>query len=156
MTGNPAVLKALNELLALEITLHEAGHAWEKVWECAGYKALRKFWDCKIVGKSRVRRRYLEKRIVRLEGQITIPVQSMTIDPGTKAEAALTGAMKAVMGLLNAYRAAYKTVEDAGDNTTADDLCDLQRSVESTIFKLEAWARQIGDTDVKLWLAQQF
>jgi bacterioferritin (cytochrome b1) len=155
MTGDPKVIKALNELVALEITVHEVGHGWEKVWECAGYKGLRKFWDDKVVGKSRIRRRYLEKRIVRFEGQITVTLQTATIDPATKAEAALAGAMKAVMNLLNAYRSAWKAVSDAGDNTTADDLCDLQKSVEATIFKLESWARQISDIDIKLWLAQQ-
>ena len=156
MTGDPKVLKALNDLLALEITLHEVGHAWEKVWECAGYKGLRKFWDRRVVGDSRCRRRYLEKRIVRLEGQIMVTLQPATIDPATKAEAALAGAIKAVMGLLATYRGAWKTVYDAGDNTTADDLCDLQKSVESILFKLESWARQISESDIKLWLAQQF
>ncbi len=60
------------------------------------------------------------------------------------------------MTLVGAYRAAWKIVYDAGDNTTADDLCGLQKSVEKMLFKLEAWARQIADVDLKLWLTQQF
>ena len=154
MIGRPGVVDALNVLLASEITLHEAGHGWEKVFECHKYKKLRKWFDSEIEG-SRERRRYLEKRIVRLGGTLKITMSPATVDPAGSIAEIVSDSTTFFLSMLEAYRAGWDAVYKAGDSTTADDLCQLQKTVEHAIFQLEAFAVQIADIGIGPWTQSQ-
>jgi bacterioferritin (cytochrome b1) len=148
----PGVVDTLNILLKLEITLHEGEHGWEKVWECCGYKKLRK-WYNKLVETSRCHRRYLSKRIINFGGTLKIETVPIEIDPSTLPRDVMVRSLEFVGIVLEAYRLAYQTIEDAGDATTANDICDLTKEIECMIFKLEAFSRQIDDIGIQQWLA---
>jgi bacterioferritin (cytochrome b1) len=153
MIPKPGVVDALNTLLKLEITLHECEHGWEKVWQCLGYKGLRKYYD-KCTDVSRDHRRYLSKRIIRFGGTLKIESVSMDIDPATPVRDVLATSLGFARTVLEAYRMAYQTIEDAGDATTADDICDMTKEMECMVFKLEAFERQIEDIGIQEWLAE--
>ena len=155
MLGDPGVVATLNTLNQAEVSLHEVGHAWEKVFECLKYKRLRKWVDSDVVGGSRVRRRYLEKRIIRLGGSIDVALSPATVDPKASVAEILTAAFTAAVDLWRLYQSSYEAVYAAKDWPTADDLVGLQKGVESLIFDLEAFQRQIADVGVQLWLADQ-
>lgn len=153
MLGDPKVLETLNALNQAEISLHEAAHGWEKVFECLKYKKLKKWVDAELVNASRQRRRYLEKRICRLGGELAISMEPTAVNPAASVADILTAALSTAMTLWGSYQAAYRDVYAARDFTTADDLVDLQRSVESTIFDLEAFQRQVKDLELPLFIS---
>ncbi len=153
MLGDPKVLDGLNTLNQAEVSLHETGHAWEKVFECEQYKKLRKWVNDQVVGESRKRRRYLEKRLVRLGGKIQVAISPATVDPAASVADTLTAALAAMVNLWKAYQSAYEVVYAAKDWTTADDICGLQKAVEDTIFDLEAFQRQTSDMGLPLFIS---
>lgn len=154
MLGDPQVVAALNHLNQLEIGLHEALHGWEKVYQCGKYKKLRK-WVDKQVNATRDRRRYFEQRVIRLGGVLEISMASSTVDPATSTSDFLEMLLEAATELWSAYQSAYLTIEAAKDYTTADDVCQWHKKVESCVFTLEAFQRQITDMGLPVFLSTQ-
>lgn len=152
MTGDPAVLKALNDVFALEVTCFEVVHAFEHVFERRKYKCLKKWFD-KQVDHSRDRRRFLTDRCFALDGVLLVTLRSTTVDPKQAPEEILTATLALATELLAAYRSAYELAESKEDNGTADELCSLQKDVEETVLTLEAFAGQIADVGLQAFLA---
>ena len=151
MQGDPSVIDSLNAVAQCEITVFEVSHAFEHVFQARKYKGLTKWFD-KQVKKSRDRRRYLTDRTFELGGSFVIQLMGWVVDPKQPPEAILQTAQDLFTTLLAAYQAAYVTAESSGDSTTAAELCDLQESVESALLDLEAFAGEIADVGLGLFL----
>jgi bacterioferritin (cytochrome b1) len=154
MTGDPAVIQALNDVFTLEVTTFEVIHAFEHVFQHRKYKCLRRWYD-KQVCHSRGRRRYLTDRCFDLDGMLTVQLKTTTVDPKSPPEAILTATLALALDLLAAYHSGYEIAEDKGDNVTADGLCDLQKEVEDFILTLEAFAGEIADLGLQAFLASK-
>lgn len=152
MQGDPAVTQALNASLMLELTMFEVVHAYEHVFERRKYKSLQKWLD-REVDHSRDRRRWLTDRLFRLDSPATISVRSTVVTPTDGPESILAATMALAQELLASYQAGYVTAESAGDNVTADGLCDLQADVEKLVGALEAIAGQIADIGLAAFLS---
>ena len=135
MQGDAQVLKSLNDVFFLETTVFEVVHAIEHVFQGRKYKGLRHWYDGQV-DDSRCRRRYLTDRTFELGGNLTVAIRSTSIDPRTAPETFLAETLTLAQELLTAYQSAYEVAENARDNVTADELCDLQEEVEETSF---AW-----------------
>jgi bacterioferritin (cytochrome b1) len=152
MQGDPAVIKVLNDVFFLEATVFELTHAVEHVFEGRKYKGLRCWYD-KQVDHSRCRRRCLTDRCFQLGGTLTVAIRTTIVDPRTAPETFLAETLTLAQELLTAYQNGYHLADEAGDNITADDLCDLQKSVEGLVSCLEAFADQIADIGIQAFLA---
>jgi bacterioferritin (cytochrome b1) len=151
MQGDVAVIKALNDVFALEVTLFESVHAWEHVFQRRKYRCLRKWYD-KEVKRSRDRRRYLTDRCFELDGVLMLQVRPMLFNPSDTPEAIFAATSALAGELLTAYQSAYGTAEKAGDNRTADKLCGHQGDVEDLVLDLEAFTAQIADMGLSEFL----
>jgi bacterioferritin (cytochrome b1) len=154
MTGDPSVNAALNACLRLEITAFEVLHAFEHAMKRRKYKALRGWFDDQV-GGSRRRRRYLTDRIFALDGEAMIAMNAAPVDPSTKVPEVLDRTLALATELLAAYQAAYATAESAGDNVTADGLCDLQEDAEELVGTLEAFLAQIEEVGLPSFLTDK-
>lgn len=154
MQADPSVAAALNATLALEITFFEVVHAYEHVFKRRKYKKLREWFD-DIVSDSRGRRRYLTDRLFKLDSPASIGMGSAVVNPAEKVEAILSSTLGLAQALLASYQAGYVTAESAGDNVTADGFCDLQADVESLVGSLEAFAGQIEEVGLSVWLGEK-
>lgn len=152
MTGDPAVTRAINDTLLIEITLFEVVHAQEHVFQRRKYKGLRCWYDGQV-GASRDRRRWLTDRLFRLDAPATIAMRETVVSPADAPESIMAVTMALAQELLASYQAGYVTAESAGDNVTADGLCDLQKDVEQLVGTLEAFAGQIADIGLPAFLA---
>jgi hypothetical protein len=155
MQGDPKIIQALNDALAVELMFHQVTHAWEKVAKRYKYKGLGEFFDG-VNDVSRERRRTLERWLAGFDAPITLAMATTTVDPKTAWPAVLASVETQARSLRETYRKGYELAEGvSGAGPVADAFCSLQKSVDKQIGHLEAFARQISEQTPAAWLAER-
>jgi len=156
LKGDPAVITALNNVLALEIPHHEDACALQQVLDRFEIKGLFK-WIARVRKKSSRRRKNLEGWLADYDASINVATADFLVDAKDELALALQRFLESISRLRASYHAAYRVAEGASpesmSNTIAFALCKWQRSTEKEIIRLEAFSYQIQKVTAPVWMS---
>jgi bacterioferritin len=153
MKGHDKVIKALNALLADELTAISQYMVHSEMCDNWGYARLHEFTEKRAIDEMKHAEKLIA-RILFLEGMpIVSKLNPMHIEPDVPKQ--LDSDRLAEDGAIKAYNAAIKLCTELGDNGTRELLEDILEDEERHIDDLEARLDQVGQMGVQLFLAEQ-
>jgi bacterioferritin len=153
MKGNVKVLKALNDLLAEELTAINQYMVHSEMCDNWGYEVLHKAIEKHAFDEMR-HAEWLIQRILFLDGSPTVSkLNKMTIGKSVK-EMVLNDYDAEVMAV-KSYNAAIKTAVEAGDNGTRDLLTKILKDEEKHVDWAEVQRDQIAHMGLEIYLTNQ-
>ncbi len=153
MTGSPNVLKALNTLLADELTAINHYMVHSEMCDNWGYEHLHKAVEKRAVEEMR-HAESLIARILFLEGTPTVSMLNAVVI-GRSVKEMIANDIKAEQGAIKAYNEAIRVAVDAADNGTRELLEKTLKDEESHLDWLEAQRDQIEQMGLENYLANQ-
>jgi bacterioferritin len=153
MTGHPNVLKALNNLLADELTAINQYMVHSEMCDNWGYDELHKAIEKRAVDEMH-HAESLIARILFLEGSPTVTtLHAITI--GKSVKEMIANDHESEKGAVKAYNDAIRIAVEAADNGSRELLEKTLKDEEAHIDWLEAQADQIAQMGVENYLANQ-
>ena len=153
MTGNPKVLKALNALLADELTAINQYMVHSEMCDNWGYETLHKAIEKRAVEEMH-HAESLIARMLFLEGSPTVSkLNSITIGKAVKDMVAADYASE--QGAVKAYNDAIRVAVQAADNGSRELFEKILKDEEAHIDWLEAQQDQIEQMGLENYLTNQ-
>lgn len=153
MKGNEKLIRALNGLLAEELTAINQYMVHSEMAESWGYGRLKKLVYARSITEMKHAERLIE-RILFLEGQPTVSTLKK-IMIGTDVPKQLANDLAAEMGAVKSYNAAIKLAMEVGDNVTKQLLEDILKDEDDHIDEIEEKQDQIAQMSLQIFLANQ-
>ncbi|MEW6756888.1 MAG: bacterioferritin [Acidobacteriota bacterium] len=153
MKGDPKVVKALNDLLAEELTAINQYMVHSEMCDNWGYEKLHKAIE-KLAFDEMHHAEWLIQRILFLEGGPTVSkLNKMSI--GKSVKDMVLNDYKAEVDAVKAYNAAMKLAVECGDNGTRDLLNKILKDEESHVDWAEVQRDQIAQMGLENYLQNQ-
>jgi bacterioferritin len=153
MKGDPKVVKALNELLAEELTAINQYMVHSEMCDNWGYEKLHKAIE-KLAFDEMHHAEWLIQRILFLEGGPTVSkLNEMRI--GKSVKDMVLNDYKAEVDAVKAYNAAMKLAVECADNGTRDLLNKILKDEESHVDWAEVQRDQIAQMGLENYLQNQ-
>ena len=153
MTGSPKVLKALNAVLADELTAINQYMVHSEMCDNWGYEHLHKAIEKRAVEEMH-HAESLIARILFLDGTPTV-TKLNAIVVGRNVKEMVANDNKAEQGAVKAYNEAIHTAVDAADNGTRELFEKILKDEEAHLDWLEAQRDQIEQMGLENYLANQ-
>ena len=153
MKGNEALLKALNGLLADELTAINQYMVHAEMAENWGYGKLNKA----VRGRSIVEMKHAEKlieRILFLEGKPVVSVLN-DIRVGSDVPQQLANDLAAEMTAVKNYNSAIKLATEVGDNATKEMLEGILKDEDGHVNEIEEKRDQVAQMGIQNFLVTQ-
>lgn len=153
MKGDTKLLKALNELLAEELTAINQYMVHSEMCDNWGYGKLHKAIEKQAIDEMR-HAEWLIGRILFLEGSPTVSkLNKMTI--GKTVKEMILGDYGAEVAAVKAYNAAIKLADQVADNGTKDLLTKILKDEEKHVDWEEQQRDQIQQMGIEIYLQGQ-
>ena len=153
MKGNDTVLKALNQLLADELTAISQYMVHSEMCENWGYGKLHKAIEQQAIDEMH-HAEWLIQRILFLEGvPIVSALNAMHI--GANVPDIVANDLGAELDAVRAYNAAIRSAREAGDQATVDLLTTILKMEEEHVDWGEVQQSQIEQMGLANYLANQ-
>jgi bacterioferritin len=153
MKGNDTVLKALNQLLAEELTAISQYMVHSEMCENWGYGRLHKAIEQQAIDEMH-HAEWLIQRILFLEGvPIVSALNAMHI--GANVPDIVANDLGAELDAVRAYNAAIRSAREAGDQATVDLLTTILKMEEEHVDWGEVQQSQIEQMGLANYLANQ-
>ncbi len=153
MKGDPKVVKALNDLLAEELTAINQYMVHSEMCDNWGYEKLHKAIE-KLAFDEMHHAEWLIQRILFLEGGPTVSkLNRMNI--GKTVKNMVLNDYQAEVDAVKAYNAAMKLAVECGDNGTRDLLNKILKDEESHVDWAEVQRDQIAQMGLENYLQIQ-
>lgn len=153
MKGNKILIKALNGLLADELTAINQYIVHAEMVENWGYGKLKKLVGSRAITEMKHAEKLIE-RILFLEG-IPVVSQLNKIGIGSDVPKQFANDLAAEMSAVKNYNAAIQVATEAGDNATKDLLEGILTDEDGHVNQLEEKRDQIGQMGIQNFLATQ-
>lgn len=153
MKGNEKLIKALNGLLADELTAINQYMVHSEMAENWGYGKMHKLVETRAITEMKHAERLIE-RILFLEGQPTVStLKKITI--GSDIPKQLANDLASEMGAVKNYNAAIKLACEVGDNATKELLEHILKDEDAHVDEIEEKQDQIGQMGLQNFLSTQ-
>jgi bacterioferritin len=153
MKGNEKLIRALNGLLADELTAINQYMVHSEMAENWGYGKMHKLVQARAITEMKHAERLIE-RILFLEGQPTVStLKKITI--GSDIPKQLANDLASEMGAVKSYNAAIKLACEVGDNATKELLDHILRDEDAHVDEIEEKQDQIGQMGLQNFLSTQ-
>lgn len=153
MKGNEKLIRALNGLLADELTAINQYMVHAEMAENWGYGKLKKLVYARAITEMKHAERLIE-RILFLEGRPTVD-NLKKIMIGADIPKQLVNDLAAEMGAVKSYNAAIKLATEVGDNATKEVLEHILKDEDGHVDEIEEKQDQIGQMGLQNFLANQ-
>jgi bacterioferritin len=153
MKGNEKLIKALNGLLADELTAINQYMVHSEMAENWGYGRMHKLVQARAITEMKHAERLIE-RILFLEGQPTVStLNKITI--GADIPKQLANDLGAELGAVKRYNAAIKLAVEVSDNATKELLDDILQDEDGHVDEIEEKQDQIAQMGLQNFLSTQ-
>ena len=153
MKGNEKLIRALNGLLADELTAINQYMVHSEMAENWGYGKMHKLVQARAITEMKHAERLIE-RILFLEGQPTVStLKKITI--GSDIPKQLANDLASELGAVKSYNAAIKLACEVSDNATKELLEHILKDEDGHVDEIEEKQDQIGQMGLQNFLSTQ-